>query len=54
VTSATSIDAGKRERWRRYGDKHSAFYYRQMRFYDRVLFGDSQSWVCSARKPALP
>ena len=36
-----------RDRWRRYWDKHSASYDRQMRFFDRILFGDSRAWVCS-------
>jgi len=40
-------DSDKREKWRRYWDKHSASYDRQMRFFDRVLFGDSREWVCS-------
>jgi ubiquinone/menaquinone biosynthesis C-methylase UbiE len=40
-------DQLKRDRWRRYWDKHSASYDRQMRFFDRVLFGDSRAWVCS-------
>ncbi len=42
-----ATDAGKRDRWRRYWDKHSASYDTQMRFFDRVLFGDSRAWVCS-------
>lgn len=36
-----------RDRWRRYWDKHSASYDREMRFFDRVLFKDSRAWVCS-------
>jgi ubiquinone/menaquinone biosynthesis C-methylase UbiE len=35
------------DRWHRYWDKHSASYDRQMGFFDRCLFGDSRSWVCS-------
>src|SRR5262249_10288099 len=42
-----SADAGKRDRWRRYWDKHSASYDKQMGFFDRVLFGDSRNWICS-------
>src|SRR5215831_14781117 len=42
-----SADADKRDRWRRYWDKHSASYDKQMGFFDRVLFGDSRNWVCS-------
>jgi ubiquinone/menaquinone biosynthesis C-methylase UbiE len=37
----------KRDRWRRYWDKHSKSYDREMRFFDRVLFKDSRGWVCS-------
>lgn len=35
------------DRWRRYWDKHSANYDKQMGFFDRHLFGDSRRWVCS-------
>ncbi len=42
-----TTDAAKRDRWRRYWDKHSASYDKQMRFFERVLFGDSRAWVCS-------
>ncbi len=35
------------DRWRGYWDKHSANYDKQMGFFDRHLFGDSRSWVCS-------
>ena len=42
-----TTEADQRERWRRYWDKHSASYDRQMRFFDRVLFGDTRAWVCS-------
>jgi ubiquinone/menaquinone biosynthesis C-methylase UbiE len=38
---------GNRDRWRRYWDKHSASHDREMRFFERVLFKDSRSWVCS-------
>lgn len=34
------------ERWRRYWDRHSKSYDRQMAFFDRRLFGDSRDWVC--------
>jgi ubiquinone/menaquinone biosynthesis C-methylase UbiE len=40
-------DQDRRDRWRRYWDKHSASYDKQMRFFDRVLFGDSRTWACS-------
>jgi ubiquinone/menaquinone biosynthesis C-methylase UbiE len=35
------------DRWRRYWDKHSASYDKQMGFFDRHLFGGSRAWVCS-------
>ena len=35
------------ERWHRYWDKSAPKYDRQMRFFDRVLFGDSRPWACS-------
>ena len=34
-------------RWRRYWDKHAKGYDRQMTFFDRRLFGDTRTWVCS-------
>jgi ubiquinone/menaquinone biosynthesis C-methylase UbiE len=34
------------ERWHRYWDKHSRTYDREMRFWDRHLFGDSRYWAC--------
>ena len=47
MTRSTAADADNQDRWRRYWDKHSGSYDRQMRFFDRVLFGDSREWVCS-------
>jgi ubiquinone/menaquinone biosynthesis C-methylase UbiE len=35
------------ERWHRYWDKKSRSYDREMRFWDRLLFGDSRQWACS-------
>lgn len=35
------------ERWHRYWDKKSRGYDREMRFMERMLFGDSRSWACS-------
>ena len=35
------------DRWRRYWDKHSASYDRQIGFFDRHLFRDSRAWVCA-------
>ena len=35
------------ERWHRYWDKKSRSYDREMRFMERVLFGDSRQWACS-------
>lgn len=34
------------ERLRRYWDKHSRSYDRQMGFFDRRVFGDTRQWVC--------
>ena len=34
------------ERLRRYWDKHSRSYDKQMAFFDRRLFGDSRQWIC--------
>jgi hypothetical protein len=36
------------ERWHRYWDKKSRSYDREMRFMQRVLFGDSRDWACSS------
>jgi ubiquinone/menaquinone biosynthesis C-methylase UbiE len=36
-----------RTRWHRYWDKKSRAYDKQMRFFDRHLFGDSRTWGCS-------
>jgi ubiquinone/menaquinone biosynthesis C-methylase UbiE len=33
-------------RWQRYWDKHSRTYDKQMRFFDRHVFGDSRTWAC--------
>lgn len=35
------------ERWRRYWDKESAGYDRQMQMFERLLAPDSRAWVCS-------
>jgi ubiquinone/menaquinone biosynthesis C-methylase UbiE len=32
---------------RHYWDKYAPAYDRQMRFFDRVLFGDTRAWICS-------
>ncbi|MGH3516712.1 MAG: class I SAM-dependent methyltransferase [Haloechinothrix sp.] len=42
-----SASADRTDRWHRYWDKHSRTYDREMRFWDRVLFGDSRRWACS-------
>jgi ubiquinone/menaquinone biosynthesis C-methylase UbiE len=39
-------ESARRARWRRYWDKHSKTYDREMRFLDRVLFGDTRRWIC--------
>jgi ubiquinone/menaquinone biosynthesis C-methylase UbiE len=36
-----------RDRWRRYWDKESAAYDKQMQFFERLLAPDSRAWVCS-------
>jgi ubiquinone/menaquinone biosynthesis C-methylase UbiE len=43
------MTAGQRDhdQRRRYWDKHSASYDKQMGFFDRHLFGDSRAWVCA-------
>jgi ubiquinone/menaquinone biosynthesis C-methylase UbiE len=33
-------------RWQRYWDKKSRNYDREMKFFDRHLFGDSRTWAC--------
>lgn len=40
------ITSTQRARWRRYWDKHSKTYDRQMGFMDRWLFRDTRSWTC--------
>jgi ubiquinone/menaquinone biosynthesis C-methylase UbiE len=42
-----SAPKAKTERWRKYWDKHSKSYDREMAFFDRKLFGDSRDWVCT-------
>jgi ubiquinone/menaquinone biosynthesis C-methylase UbiE len=39
--------AEQRQRWRRYWDRNSRHYDRQMGLLDRVLFRDTRRWVCS-------
>lgn len=40
------IRGTERDRWRRYWDRHSKTYDRQMGFMDRHLFRDTRSWIC--------
>ncbi|OZM76372.1 class I SAM-dependent methyltransferase [Pseudonocardia sp. MH-G8] len=40
------ISAEQRRRWRRYWDRQTHGYDRQMRLMDRVLFKDTRRWVC--------
>jgi ubiquinone/menaquinone biosynthesis C-methylase UbiE len=42
-----SAEKTKRDRWRRYWDRQSVSYDKQMRFFDRILFKDSRQWVCT-------
>ncbi len=39
--------AGEQDRLRRYWDKHSRSYDRDMRFFDRIAFGESRAWICA-------
>jgi ubiquinone/menaquinone biosynthesis C-methylase UbiE len=39
--------AGREARLRRYWDRHSGSYDKQMGFFDRRVFGDTRAWVCS-------
>ena len=39
-------EANKHDRWRRYWDKESASYDKQMQFFERLLAPDSRAWVC--------
>ncbi|MGH3872444.1 MAG: class I SAM-dependent methyltransferase [Pseudonocardiaceae bacterium] len=41
-----TAESARRARWRRRWDRHSETYDREMRFLDRVLFGDTRSWIC--------
>jgi ubiquinone/menaquinone biosynthesis C-methylase UbiE len=41
-----STTSDRRRRLVRYWDKKSGSYDREMRFFDRVLFGDSRTWAC--------
>jgi len=47
MSAPSSTEAKRRDRWRRYWDKHSRSYDREMQFMDRLLFKDSRQWVCS-------
>ncbi len=38
---------GERDRLRRYWDRHSRSYDRDMRFFDRIAFGQSRAWICA-------
>lgn len=41
------VSTDRSARWHRYWDKHARTYDREMRFWDRVLFGNSRTWACS-------
>jgi ubiquinone/menaquinone biosynthesis C-methylase UbiE len=45
--SIMSADELNRDRWRRYWDKESASYDKQMQFFERLLAPDTRAWVCS-------
>src|SRR6266545_3831286 len=38
--------SGDTARLRHYWDKHAPRYDQQMQFFDRVLFGDTRTWIC--------
>jgi ubiquinone/menaquinone biosynthesis C-methylase UbiE len=40
-------DQDRAQRWRRYWDKKSGSYDREMQFMERILVGDSRNWACS-------
>lgn len=42
-----SAEKTNRDRWRRYWDRQSVSYDKQMRFFDRTLFKDSRQWACA-------
>jgi ubiquinone/menaquinone biosynthesis C-methylase UbiE len=42
-----SAEKTNRDRWRRYWDRQSVSYDKQMRFFDRTVFKDSRQWVCT-------
>jgi ubiquinone/menaquinone biosynthesis C-methylase UbiE len=42
-----SADELHRDRWRRYWDKESASYDKQMQRFERLLAPDTRAWVCS-------
>jgi ubiquinone/menaquinone biosynthesis C-methylase UbiE len=44
--NGVAAESVRRARWRRYWDRHSKTYDREMAFFDRVLFRDTRSWVC--------
>lgn len=46
-TNGPSDSSSDTERLRRYWDKQSGSYDRQMRFFERRVFGDSRSWACT-------
>jgi|SRR5665213_1211467 len=37
----------KAARWRKYWDRHSKSYDREMALFDRLLFTDTREWICS-------
>lgn len=41
------ISKDRAERLRRYWDKHARTYDKEMGFFDRHLFGDTRTWICS-------
>jgi len=40
------ISTREQDRLRRYWDKHARSYDRDVRFFDRIAFGESRAWIC--------
>jgi hypothetical protein len=42
-------ESADQDRLRRYWERHSRSYDRDMRFLDRIAFGESRAWICYGR-----
>lgn len=47
MPSSASNAGGDHQRLVQYWNRHSRSYDREMRFFDRHLFGDSRAWICA-------